>query len=99
MLGLRDLVLIASSPSLHRHQQQQNQNPMITIQTTLYLLHQVHFSSLTAAPCMPQQQPQNNNVQENPNENNNFWNLRMSHEALNLAKKRVIDVDDENHNH
>jgi hypothetical protein len=98
MLGLRDLVLIASSPSLHRHQQQQNQNPMITIQTTLYL-HQFHFSSLTAAPCMPQQQPQNNNVQENPNENNNFWNLRMSHEALNLAKKRVIDVDDENHNH
>jgi hypothetical protein len=98
MLGLRDLVLIASSPSLHRHQQQQNQNPMITIQTTLYL-HQVHFSSLTAAPCMPQQQPQNNNVQENPNQNNNFWNLRMSHEALNLAKKRVIDVDDENHNH
>jgi hypothetical protein len=48
---------------------------------------------------MPQQQPQNNDVQENPNQNNNFWNLRMSHEALNLAKKRVIDVDDENHNH
>lgn len=47
---------------------------------------------------MPQQQPQSNEVQENPNNNSNFWNLRMCPEVVNLPKKGVIS-DDENHNH
>ncbi|XP_045819933.1 protein LATERAL ROOT PRIMORDIUM 1-like isoform X2 [Trifolium pratense] len=109
MLGLRDLVLIAPSPSLHHHQhQQQNQNQPIShdhnsnhslpSSASLSVGFGI-FPLLTATPCMPQQQPQNNDVQENHNQNNNFWNLRMCPEAMNLPKKGVINVDDENQNH
>ena len=108
MLGLRDLVLIAPSPSLqHHHQQNQNQNQPIShdhnsnhslpSSASLSVGFGI-FPLLTATPCMPQQQPQSNEVQENPNNNSNFWNLRMCPEVVNLPKKGVIS-DDENHNH
>ncbi|CAL5201429.1 unnamed protein product [Lathyrus oleraceus] len=115
MLGLRDLVLIAPSPSsLHHHQQQQqhnHQNQQISSDHNSSASLSVGFGIfplLTATPCMPpQQQPnqsQNNEVQENSN--NNFWNLRMCPE---VSKKGVItdnnnnnnnnNDDDENHHH
>lgn len=108
MLGLRDLVLIAPSPSsLHHHQQQQqqlhqhnnHQNQPISSDHNSPASLSVGFGIfplLTATPCMPQQQPnqsQNNEVQEN--NSNNFWNLRMCPE---VSKKGVITDNDNDNN-
>lgn len=100
MLGLRDLLLIAPTPSsIHHHQQQQNQNqPISTDQNSNHPLPSPSslsvgfgiFPLLTTTPCIPQSQ--NNESQENPN-NNNFWNLRMYQEPKKGVS--VINVDDE----
>ncbi|XP_061344509.1 protein LATERAL ROOT PRIMORDIUM 1-like isoform X2 [Gastrolobium bilobum] len=112
MLGLRDLVLIAPTPSLHQHQHQhrhqhQHQHhgqPISADQSSNLPLPSPAslsvgfgiFPLLTATPCMPQ--PQNNEVQEcGNNNNNNYWNLTMCPE-VNPPKKGVINVDvDESH--
>jgi hypothetical protein len=41
---------------------------------------------------MPQQQPQNNDVQENPNQNNNFLNLRMCPWSNESSKKKKLSM-------
>lgn len=103
MLGLRDLVFIAPTPSSLHHQGQQpiseNHTPNLPLPSSAALSVGFGiFPLLTATPCVPQQQHhQNNDVQEcggaNNNNNNNYWNLKMGPEVNPSKKGGVINVD------
>ncbi|XP_027343077.1 protein LATERAL ROOT PRIMORDIUM 1-like [Abrus precatorius] len=102
MLGLRDLVLIAPTPSLHQGQPisaEHTSNLPLPSSASLSVGFGI-FPLLTATPCMPQPH-QNNEVQDcggSNNNNNNYWNLKMCPE-VNPSKKGVINVDDDDENH
>ena len=94
MLGLRDLVFIAPTPSLH----QQNQPVSSDHHSNLPLPSSASlsvglgiFPLLAATPCVPH----SNEVQDcgNPN-NSNYWNLKMCPE-MDSARKGGIHVEDE----
>ncbi|TKY49712.1 LATERAL ROOT PRIMORDIUM 1 protein [Spatholobus suberectus] len=103
MLGLRDLVFIAPTPSLHQGQPiSENHTPNLPLPSSAALSVGFGiFPLLTATPCVPQPH-QNNEVQECGDGANttttttttNYWNLKMCPE-VNPSKKGVINVDDD----
>ncbi|KAK7323293.1 hypothetical protein VNO77_26759 [Canavalia gladiata] len=98
MLGLRDLVFIAPTPSLHQGQPisaEHTSNLPLPSSASLSVGFGI-FPLLTATPCVPQPH-QNNEIQECGvnNNNTNYWNLKMCPpEEVNPPKKGVINVDD-----
>ncbi|WVZ00406.1 hypothetical protein V8G54_026475 [Vigna mungo] len=114
MLGLRDLVLIAQTPSLHQGQPiSENQTPNLPLPSSAALSVGFGiFPLLTATPCVPHPH-QTNEIQDcaaaaggntNTTTTTNYWNLKMCPE-VNHPKKGVInmddddDEDDERHHH
>ncbi|CAJ1958923.1 unnamed protein product [Sphenostylis stenocarpa] len=106
MLGLRDLVLIAPTPSLHQGQPiSDNHTPNLPLPSSAALSVGFGiFPLLTATPCVPHPH-QNNEIQEcggggggggntNTNTTTNYWNLKMFPE-VNPPKKGVINMDDD----
>ncbi|XP_027356844.1 protein LATERAL ROOT PRIMORDIUM 1-like [Abrus precatorius] len=111
MLGLRDLVLIAPTPSqvsLHHHQQQQQQT-----QQPISAEHHANlplpssaslsvglgfFPLLTATPCMPHPHDHTNDVQVHNNTTNNYWNLNMCGSEVNSAREGMMVEEDDGRN-
>ncbi|RDX60954.1 Protein LATERAL ROOT PRIMORDIUM 1, partial [Mucuna pruriens] len=97
MLGLRDLVLIAPTPSLHQGQPiSENHTPNLPLPSSAALSVGFGiFPLLTATPCVTTHPQQNNEVQDcgGGAATTNYWNLKMCPQ-VNPTKKGVINVDD-----
>ncbi|WVY99895.1 hypothetical protein V8G54_025965 [Vigna mungo] len=104
MLGLRDLVLIAQTPSLHQGQPiSENQTPNLPLPSSAALSVGFGiFPLLTATPCVPHPH-QTNEIQDcaaaaggntTTTTTTNYWNLKMCPE-VNPPKKGVINMDDD----
>ncbi|KAI4332990.1 hypothetical protein L6164_017848 [Bauhinia variegata] len=96
MLGLRDLVLIAPTPSLHQHQQSQpitaehHSNLPMPSSAALSVGLGI-FPLLTATPCVPQ----SNEVEQCGNTSNpNQWNFKICPE-VNSARKGMANAEGE----
>ncbi|KAG4950217.1 hypothetical protein GLYMA_15G235000v4 [Glycine max] len=110
MLGLRDLFLIAPTPSqLHHHQQHQHQNQPISAEhhSNLPLPSQASLSvGLGIFPLLtvPHTNDVHAQVQDcaNNNTNNtntNYWNLKMCGPTeVNSTRKGVMNMEDEGSN-
>jgi len=104
MLGLRDLVLIAQTPSLHQPQPiSENQTPNLPLPSSAALSVGFGiFPLLTATPCVPHPH-QTNEIQDcaggsagntTTTTTTNYWNLKMCPE-VNPPKKGVINMVDD----
>ncbi|KAJ7949350.1 protein LATERAL ROOT PRIMORDIUM 1 [Quillaja saponaria] len=99
MLGLRDLVLIAPSPSFHQQNQpisSDNHSNLPLPSSAALSVGLGIFPLLAATPCVPAQQQSNGLEEYGGNSNNpSFWNLKMYPE-LNSGKKTMVNLEDEN---
>jgi len=101
MLGLRDLVLIAQTPSSLHNQQNQtislDHNPNIPLPSSSALSVGLGIFPLLTTTHPHHQNPNNNN--DNIHQDSNFWNLKMCQPQqvmmMNSARKRVEEEEEE----